>query len=213
MNYKTMEELLRMIEDRPLARKLSEVYTTNLSRFQTAHGSQHNHQAWEGGYLDHVTDTMNIARLLYASMHQTRNLTFTLSDALVVLFLHDLEKAWPDRISKLCQYGMTRSKAKDCVRSELLNEFRILSLINEDNKNAIYNAEGEKENYSPQHRVMGPLAAFVHVCDITSARIWFDHPRVDDKWGWRESIDTKERANAPSTEAHDGSKGTATASK
>jgi hypothetical protein len=52
--------------------------------------------------------------------------------------------------------------------------------------NAIFYAEGEKDSYSPSERKMGPLAAFVHLCDITSARLWFDRPReTGDTWGER----------------------------
>lgn len=33
----------------------------HVEQFQTAKGSSHNHQSWEGGYLDHVVEVMNIA--------------------------------------------------------------------------------------------------------------------------------------------------------
>ena len=30
---------------------------------------------------------------------------------------------------------------------------------------------------------MKPLAALAHLCDVTSARMWFDHPALtDDPW-------------------------------
>ena len=30
---------------------------------------------------------------------------------------------------------------------------------------------------------MGPLAAFCHLADVTSSRLWFDHPLAqDDPW-------------------------------
>jgi hypothetical protein len=57
-----------------------------------APGSTKNHQAWEGGYIDHITEVMNIAHWLYTS--SPRPLPFGLADALEVLFLHDLEKPW-----------------------------------------------------------------------------------------------------------------------
>jgi hypothetical protein len=50
------------------------------------------HQAWEGGYVDHLQETMNIGIDLYKTFSQRRDLTFTLSDLFIVLFLHDLEK-------------------------------------------------------------------------------------------------------------------------
>jgi len=50
-------------------------------------------------------------------------------------------------------------------------------------ENALRYVEGESHEYSNRHRTMGPLAAFCHLCDVTSARIWFDHPLTEhDPW-------------------------------
>src|SRR5262249_9207094 len=62
--------------------------------FWSARGSSHNHQAWAGGYAHHVREVMNVAVVLYDALGQLRPLPFSLSDALVVLFVHDLEKPW-----------------------------------------------------------------------------------------------------------------------
>jgi hypothetical protein len=59
-----------------------------------------------------------------------------------------------------------------------------------DQMNALRYAEGEGSDYTPGQRTMGPLAAFVHMCDVASARIWFDHPRAaDESWGSRSVIE------------------------
>jgi hypothetical protein len=187
MRYRTMEELLDFV-DRPANRKLSEIYTKYRSQMYTAQGSQHNHQAWDGGYIDHVTDTMNIARLLFVTMNDKRKLEFTLSDALIVLFFHDIEKAFPSDITKHVDAGCARPKAKNKVRYCFLHEHKVWDLLSNDQKNAIDHAEGEGSSYTNEHRAMGPLAAFCHICDVTSARIWFDRPLSDsESWGWRES--------------------------
>src|SRR3989344_2034693 len=61
--------------------------------FRTPKGSKTKHQAWPGGYIDHVAETMNLAILLYEFLSSTeRPLNFSLSDSLLVMFLHDLEK-------------------------------------------------------------------------------------------------------------------------
>lgn len=188
MKYKTIEELIDMI-DRPIKTKVFDIYKKFKPEMLMSSGSQHNHQAWEGGYLDHVVDTMNVARLLFQAMNDKRKLEFSLSDALVTIFFHDIEKAFPSRINELTNNTyFTRPKAKTKVRFRIIHEEQVWGYLNDAQKNALDFAEGENEHYTNERRVMGPLAAFVHMCDITSARIWFDHPAVaSESWGWRES--------------------------
>lgn len=69
----------------------------------SAPGSSKNHQAWDGGYHNHVTETMNIAMWLYSAA--PRPLPFSLTDVLEVMFLHDIEKIW--------KYGYKVSMSKD----------------------------------------------------------------------------------------------------
>jgi len=71
-----------------------EIYLDNKDIFEKAKGSNVKHQAWEGGYLDHIIDIMNIAVRLYDKLNECRPLPFSLSDSLLVLYLHDLEKPW-----------------------------------------------------------------------------------------------------------------------
>ena len=136
---------------------------------------------------------MNIARLLYHTMHDKRKLEFTLTDALVSLFFHDIEKAFPSKIQALVDVGHPRPKAKNKVRYGFLHEEHVWELLSDMHKNAIDHAEGEGEGYRNDMRVMKPLAAFIHMCDIASARIWFERPfgkleSADyEQWGDRES--------------------------
>lgn len=188
MRYKTIEELIDKI-DRPIKTKIHDVYIKYEAEFTSAKGSQYNHQAWTGGLLDHIVDTMNIACLLYHGMISKRPLPFSISDALIVIFLHDIEKAFPDKITELMNISIyfTRSKAKSKLRYNILHAENIWVLLKEPHMNALDFAEGEGESYTNDHRAMGPLAAFVHLCDTTSARIWFDHPLIErETWGWRE---------------------------
>ena len=89
--YFDLDGLLGMCEG---AEPLRAVLRDHGAAFAAAKGSGRNHQAWEGGYLDHVRETMNIARWLYAT--SPRALPFKLSDALVVMFLHDVEKPFKE---------------------------------------------------------------------------------------------------------------------
>lgn len=153
--------------------------------FETVQGSTHNHQTWPGGYVDHVTEVLNVATVLYPALASCRPLPFTLSDALLVLFLHDVEKPWkyePDPDGGIREIAALRDKtAQKAFRETKLAEYGIV--LTDDQRNALTYVEGEHEDYSNRRRVMGPLAAFCHLCDVTSARIWFDRPaEVDDPW-------------------------------
>ena len=55
--------------------------------------------------------------------------------------------------------------------------------LTEEQRNGMKYVEGELDDYTNKKRSMGPLAAFCHVCDVTSARLWFDYPMdEDDLW-------------------------------
>ncbi|MDQ5929544.1 MAG: hypothetical protein QG594_1323, partial [Bacteroidota bacterium] len=60
--------------------------------FVRAPGSKVKHQAWEGGYILHLRQCMALAEFLYEPMKRVGGIDFSLSDAILVLFLHDLEK-------------------------------------------------------------------------------------------------------------------------
>ena len=91
--YHTLHELIDMI-DEPNRTISHRFLTDNGELFEKARGSNHNHQAWAGGYLDHLRETMNISTVIYPSLNNVRPLSFSLSDSLLVLYLHDLEKPW-----------------------------------------------------------------------------------------------------------------------
>ena len=49
--------------------------------------------------------------------------------------------------------------------------------------NGLKYAEGELNDYSNRRRVMGSLACVAHMCDVCSARLWFNHPmESNDPW-------------------------------
>ncbi len=91
--YLGIEDLLDLV-DPPNREVCRRILGDNRRLFEAVQGASHNHQAWPGGYLDHVTDAMNVATVLYGSLGALRPLPFALSDALLVLYLHDLEKPW-----------------------------------------------------------------------------------------------------------------------
>lgn len=141
--------------------------------FETAPGSSHNHQAWPGGYLDHVSETMNIANWLYNSC--PRKYPFALSQALEVMFLHDLEKPW-----KYNGAALTTKEERKAFRALKIQEYGIQ--LTDEQENALRYVEGVRDSeYSPGDRVMKEMAAFCHCCDVLSARVW--HDKGDErKW-------------------------------
>jgi hypothetical protein len=182
--YRTIEELLGLIEG-PNGAACRRLLDHHRALFETVQGSTHNHQAWPGGYVDHVTDAMNVAVVLHAALGAARPLPFPLADALLIVFLHDVEKPWkyePDPAGGIREIEALRSKdAQRAFREEALARRGIV--LTDDQRNALTYVEGESKDYSNVRRVMGPLAAFCHLCDVTSARIWFDRPAAEgDPW-------------------------------
>ena len=173
--YYNIDELLNLI-DLPNRSACKRIYSDNKAMFDRAHGSSNNHQAWEGGYMGHMRDIMNIAFRIYSDMQSVRDFPFSLSDALLVLFLHDIEKPWlyggkPEAVKSFPHYQAFQKHVFGVYGFELT----------EAHENAIKYAHGEGDDYKNTELVSKPLAAFLHICDTMSARIWFDYPR-EEKW-------------------------------
>ncbi|MEX0596611.1 MAG: hypothetical protein WD512_08925, partial [Candidatus Paceibacterota bacterium] len=93
LKYHSLEQMLEMIEE-PNRKACKNILVDNLELFQTVQGGAHNHHTWVGGYYDHIKEVMNIGIVLYQQLNSFRPLPFTLSDLLLVLYLHDIEKPW-----------------------------------------------------------------------------------------------------------------------
>lgn len=186
--YLKLGELLQLIPQRDKLRKLLKDDTV-YQRVTKAKGSSHNHQAWTGGYLDHIVETMNIACQLFETMNYLRPLPFKMEDALIVMFLHDLEKPWKENLTVINDFGdeingqvVFRSKQeRRDFRDAVIAQFGIE--LTDDHKNALRYVEGIPDSeYVPGARIMGELAAFCHCCDIISARLWHDKGRDQEEW-------------------------------
>jgi hypothetical protein len=152
--------------------------------FKTVPGSSNNHQAWPGGYWDHITEVLDIAIKLYLSSEKEfgRTFPFSLSDAVLVLFLHDIEKPWKYemRDGKLEIKEYLRDKnAQRAFRNLKLFEYGLA--LTDEQANALKYVEGEGADYSTEKRIMNELAGFCHVCDILSARVWHNFPEPDKR--------------------------------
>jgi hypothetical protein len=164
----------------------TKILEDNRALFEVARGSTHNHQTWDGGYIDHITDCMNLGANLYSYIKAFgRRIPFTLSDVLLVLFLHDIEKPW-----RICldtdgtvrnREGLDTKEAYLAFREAKFVEYGLT--LSPEQQNALKYVEGEYKDYSSTHRVSNELAAFCHMIDTWSARGWFDYPKAtDDEW-------------------------------
>jgi len=134
-----------------------------------AEGSSFNHQAWKGGYFSHINDIIEYGLILYESLSKVGPLTFKISDVILVLFLHDIEK--PIKYSKILNSSISHMSSVE-IRSILIDQYEIE--LNEEQLNALKYVHGEGDDYTNKERIMNPLAAFCHCCDVISARIFFD---------------------------------------
>jgi hypothetical protein len=173
MEHKYLRELLNYIEE-PNRDKCLSLFSDNKDRFEASPGSLTKHQAWTGGYIHHLEETMNFGIGLYKMMNDYRELDFTLSDVILVLFLHDLEK--PFRYVEPKQ-EFSSDQDKESFIQNVITQYRIV--LAPEHLNALKYIHGEGDDYSRTERVQGPLAAFVHICDVASARIWFDFPKTN----------------------------------
>ncbi len=182
--YYTIEQMLEMIDESNQS-ACFQIFKDNLKLFQIVQGSTNNHQNWSGGYFDHVQEVMNVAVVLYRQFNFLRSLPFSLSDLLLVVYLHDIEKPWKyelDKSGKLQHKASMGTKDdQQKFRMEKLAEYGIK--FTPEQENGMKYAEGELHDYTNQRRVMGPLAAMVHMCDIASARLWSNYP-LEEKDSW-----------------------------
>lgn len=190
MTYRTIEELLDLI-DEPNGSICKKILSDNRKLFQTVQGSTNNHQNWPGGYFDHVQEIMNIAVLIYHSLDMVRPLPFSLSDLLLVVYFHDIEKPWKYELREDGQlYHKSSMQTKEDhqkFRMAKLSEYGII--FTPEHENGLKYAEGEHNDYSNRRRAMSPLACVAHMCDVCSARLWFNHPMKDnDPWIWARRI-------------------------
>jgi 23S rRNA maturation-related 3'-5' exoribonuclease YhaM len=171
MKYQNLKYFLNKI-DEPNRGKCKRLLGDFKERFTVAPGALRKHQAWEGGYIHHLEETMNLGQAFYEKMNSFRKLPFSLSDVILILFLHDLEK--PFRYVPVKKEFAHEMEKKDFINS-LIKKYKIKLTAN--HKNALEYVHGEGNDFHRTKRIQKPLAAFVHCLDTISARVWFDEPK------------------------------------
>lgn len=145
----------------------------------TAKGSKSKHQAWPGGYLDHLVECIEIGGQMMDGLRLIRPLPFSFESVIKVLYFHDIEKMFKYSGVPMCdpKHPEVFSDKMKFYREIMPAEWGIEFTAEE--LNALENIHGEV-NYG-EHRVAGPLAAFCHCCDMLSARMWHDKPTKEEK--------------------------------
>ncbi len=194
--YQTLENMLDQINGEN-GEACREIYAEYKELFQSAPGSSHNHQAWPGGYEDHVTEAMNLASALFDTLDAARALPFDKSDALLVMFLHDLEKPFKYIINErgdLIDTSLIRNKKdRAVIRQQVMDLYGIELSVQQ--ANAMRYVEGIRdEDYTPDKRIMGELAALCHCADILSARLWYNHPLAEGQDSWEPAARSNPKA-------------------
>lgn len=198
--YYDLDAMVAMI-DEPNRSICQQAVQDNRTLFKQAGGSSYNHQAWTGGYWDHITEAMNIWLLLFGAFESTGRLSqleqnerFSRSDGLIVLFWHDIEKPWgfvlqdgkpvADEHGRLQRLPLMPDKAARKAFAEAkIRKYGVV--LNPALRNALDYVEGIRDSdYSPFDRRMRPLAALCHACDMLSARAFYGFPlATHDAWG------------------------------
>lgn len=155
-------------------------------RIGRAPGSRDAHHAWEGGYEEHLRQTMWIAASNFELFERSNYIQelpeeeqFTLSDALTVLFLHDIEKPFIydfDEDGKVVKVVDMPKAERKAFRAGMIEKYGFV--ITPTMENALLHVEGVRdEYYVPGERADQPLAALCHAADNLSARGFYSHRR------------------------------------
>lgn len=128
---------------------------------------------------------MNYARQLFLlELSLGRPIPFSLSDVLLIFFLHDIEKPWRILVDTSGHAsnkpGLDTKAAFKEFREAKLREYGMV--LTSSQMNALTYVEGEGKDYLSTRRVMNELAGFCHMVDVWSARVRHDYPKEVDEW-------------------------------
>lgn len=161
-----------------------DAYVENAARIAQTPGSKKKHQAWDGGYLDHVVYATNYGIALH-NVH--RMLGFEPDhdegDIALMLLLHDFGKI---ARYKKADNGWDYVDDPDRAEHEFFDKAieRYGFALTEIQENALEFVHGEGSKYTPQGRLMLPLATVCHTADVWNARYCPAHPKPAGEERW-----------------------------
>jgi hypothetical protein len=145
-----------------------EFHAEHKTLIEAALGSRSNHQAWDGGYVDHLSQCFVLLEKYHRTLTPVWSEHVDKMSAYIVLYFHDIDKIW-----KYSKDGLPLGFNLIKFYTETLKDQWGI-MFDEDELNALKYIHGEGGDYSKTHRVMRPLAALCHIIDVTSARLLFD---------------------------------------
>lgn len=159
-------ELERLLANDPNLKPLlafhdAEVYPHSV----TARGSTGAHHDWLGGYQDYVLQCFQLAEIL----HRSLDMWLSLSNAVTVLYLHDVPRLLRAR-------HRTPADRFDANPAGYLEPYGVS--LGQPVLNALRYVHGEVAHYRNDTRVMNSLAAFCHSVVCLSTRVYYGHKGV-----------------------------------
>lgn len=175
-------EIVSLVEE-PNKDPVIDAYVQNAELIAVTPGSKTKHQAWEGGYLDHVVYATNYALSLRELDKEIGfNPDHTKGDIALVMLLHDFGKiARYRRVENGWEYVEDPDEAEHDFFESVIQGHNFK--LTKKQKNALEFIHGEGARHTPEGRLMLPLAVVCHEADIWSARAHPDNPLlVDEPW-------------------------------
>lgn len=155
------------------------IYHRYWPEISVAPGSSHNHQAWPGGYLEHIRQVNQFVAHIYsicidlgifASLPEEER--FSLEEVLTVTSLHDIEKPFktilgPDG-KPIINPNLLTKQQRDDFKWVFFENHGIE--LNPNQQNAMQYVEGLGNDYESNRRVISPMGVLAHTADLMSAR-------------------------------------------
>lgn len=162
-----------------VCREICEEYSTIIYKIP---GSNTKHQAWEGGFISHVEEAMNIGLNLFEMLDERRKLDMAKSDVLFCIFLHDFDKLLRYKVHSDGSWSRKpyNKDYHEIAVKKLATAYHYNLTL--EQKNALKYAHGEGDDHHPTDRIILPLGTIVHCADIISARVWYDYGHKHDDW-------------------------------
>ena len=178
-----MHQIVQLVE-MPNRDPIIDAYVQNAKKIARTPGARKKHQAWEGGYLDHVVYSTN-----YGIKLHNLNLEFGFKpdhnegDIALVMLLHDFGKIVRyKRVEDCWDYVKNPDKAEHDFLDKSIKDYGFQ--LNDIQKNALEFVHGEGSKYTPNGRLMLSLATICHQADVWNARYSPNNPLPHGQEHW-----------------------------
>jgi hypothetical protein len=177
-----LHDIVGLVEP-PNRNPIIDAYVSNAEIIAQAQGSKSKHQAWYGGYLDHVVTATNYALKVHEMEKGFSKHGYNKSDIALVMLLHDVGKIVKyRRLGDGWDYVENPGDVEHAFLDETIKRhgFQLTDI----HKNALEFVHGEGSRYNPEKRLMGPLAVACHQADIWNARSTPENPLPGGRDPW-----------------------------